>query len=352
MIDTNHEVPLRYRITEISLLSLHQIFPKSHLLQSLREKIRYRLYCRLENIRKLQNRRGKIHTIDSYEDLSEQDFKNRYLKHGIPVVFKGAAKNWECTQKWDFNFLEENYAKDEYTIVGTEGFLTEEEKATYKISQNESAGKVSLEQFIRDQRAGKPSNLRFCPLLEVHPELQDDLNKNWLLKRSICNLGYGFQAFISGKGKVSKTHNAMTAFHFIQAEGKKKWTFYPQAYFPLLKLAPERKGYFFSKIEPKHLEDLSSDYDLLDCYQVILEEGDVLYGPTWMWHHVENLEDSIGISYRFTHLGGALKFSFGMTFLRVFLAKPNFLQILFDSFFGKKVTERDRNLKQPKMYFD
>ncbi len=352
MIKANREIPIYYRFTEICLLAFHQLFPKSHFLKSLRRDLRRRLYSRLKKIRSSQNRSGKVHPIDTHENLSEKHFKNYYLKYGIPVVFKGAAKNWGCRKKWNFDFLVKNYGKDEYTIVGTEGFLTDEEKATYEISPNESAGKVTIEQFISDQRKGKPSNLRFCPLLEVRPELLEDLSKKWLLKYSLRFMGYAFQAFISGKGKVSKTHNSMTSFHFIQAEGKKKWTLYPQAYFPLLNISPDRIGYFFSKIEPKDLIDSTSEFHLLDCYQVTLEEGDILYGPTWMWHYVENLEDSIGISYRFSHLGGALRFGLGMTLLRVFLAKPNFFQTLKDSFFGKNVSERDRNFKQPKMYMD
>jgi len=55
--------------------------------------------------------------------------------------------------------------------------------------------------------------------------------------------------------------------------------------------------------------------------------------PPFAWHHVYNIEPSIGISYRFLNLSEAFSNSFTLMSLIFFATKPNPIKHLYYSIF-------------------
>ena len=45
--------------------------------------------------------------IDVVDDISQEDFREKYLKPRKPVVIKNMAKKWPAYQKWTMDYVKE-----------------------------------------------------------------------------------------------------------------------------------------------------------------------------------------------------------------------------------------------------
>ena len=43
--------------------------------------------------------------IDIVEDISKEDFRNKYLLPRKPVVLRNMAKNWPAYKKWTMEYM-------------------------------------------------------------------------------------------------------------------------------------------------------------------------------------------------------------------------------------------------------
>ena len=60
---------------------------------------------------------GRIMPIERRKDLSLEEFKNHYVKKGIPVVLEGAANDWDCVKNWSLQYFKDLHGKDEIVLV-------------------------------------------------------------------------------------------------------------------------------------------------------------------------------------------------------------------------------------------
>ena len=51
-----------------------------------------------------------------------------YVKKGVPVIFSGGAEDWECTKKWNLDYLDEKFGDVSFPIVARKGLLSKDEK--------------------------------------------------------------------------------------------------------------------------------------------------------------------------------------------------------------------------------
>jgi Cupin-like domain len=123
-----------------------------------------------------------------------------------------------------------------------------------------------------------------------------------------------------GMGNQEKTlstgsplHCARHANFFIQVVGSKKWTLIEPKYSLFLHpiLAYNIPGCIS--------ETLPSVTETLPRQEVILNPGDVLFNPPWMWHQVENMPGfTIGCATRELRFWGTLKNNPMFTILQEF----------------------------------
>ena len=99
----------------------------------------------------------------------------------------------------------------------------------------------------------------------------------------------------------SLAHTTRTDLHcepisnvVVQTEGRKSWTLIDPTYWKLLRptVAPDGRAYFYSRLDPLSPTALYH----VPRYEIETEAGDVLYVPTWTWHRVEYLQDSVAVS--------------------------------------------------------
>ena len=347
MNNPHYQIPFYNRFMGGLNFVLKHAFPQSGFIEKMRTKNVEQIVKNLKS-----NSGDNVLEVDRRDHLSENEFVKNYLNKGLPVIFNQQAINWECTKKWNFDFLKDKYPNDEFSLIDTTGLV----EKNYDKSQGNDypvlIDKIKAKDFVEAMKRGEKIYLRFCPIMETHPELMDDFDHSWLKKMRRCFLGISYQTFIGPTQRKTPLHAETTAFFYIMADGEKKWTLFSPAALSILNPEPEGRGYNYTRVNLEN-PDLSKykGINLLSRYTCHLKKGDILFVPAWMWHEVENVKDGWGVSYRFTSLRGFLRFP---TFfiVRLFFTKPSFLEILYYSFFKSDIANRDKNLLTPKIYLD
>lgn len=251
-----------------------------------------------EDIKATLEKKGTstIIPVERVKDLSVEKFKNYYVKYGIPVVFEGAAKDWEAINKWSPEYFKEVYGNDEVPLV--DAFYLDK-----------GVTHLKLKEIIDEVLKGQNSYLRFYNLLHRHPECYNEFDQSWLksLKHAKSYVEFT-QVFIGGAKSMTGMHNSHADNLFVQVYGEKEWVLYPNYFMPLIdppsttggtyRIAPMRgkNGQPFNAFYPDF--ETYPLYQYIDGYNVVLKPGDVFYNPPYMWHTVRNNTDSIGIGFR------------------------------------------------------
>lgn len=278
------------------------------------------------------DKRGKVYYNDDITVNNDFDIENNHVKlmQG-PLLFKGAAKDWPCITKWNKQFFRENYADYNISLVGNVGLADKENQNKHKIA--------SMGEFIDELSKEKHNYLRFSRIIDERPELRNDMDVPWMdrFKSRFARGGYLY-LFMGEEGSKTDMHDAIIQTLFFQIKGKKKWTIYAPNERIFIDAIPDRRPYFYTHANPKELND--PNFPLLKHairYEIILEEGDILWFPTFYWHHVENLTENIGVTYKFTEFGESFKMSKVMTTLFFLATRPT----IFESFYYNTFKKRD-----------
>lgn len=245
-------------------------------------------------------------------DLKEGEYTDPFTDPYLPIIFRGAAKNWNATKNWDFDFFAKNYGDIEVTLINNAGLVKDSE-------QNNNV--VTFKEYIDLLKQGRKEYLKFSRVLEDKSELISDMDHKWLRKFRTKNARNDlFYFFMGGKGTITPLHDGFAHTVFIQLKGSKKWTFYKTSDRLFVGSRPRRYNYFYSDV------DLGDEKNILakhaQPFEVIINEGDVLFFPSLIWHQVENVTDSIGVAYKFADLQGGWKSSKMLTLCMLLATKP------------------------------
>lgn len=275
------------------------------------------------------------------QDLENQTFKNetRELEEYVPgqevpewgrtdrvQVFRQAAKDWPCSQKWDFDFFINHFKGREISILNSEGL---HEKGV------QDFGNTTMDDYIQSLKQGSKVYLKFSPIIHHDSQLKKDFDFEFLNRFSLMSsFGKKLFLFMGGSNTHTPIHNAMSNTVFVQIAGKKTWTFWAPDERLFLGVRPERRAYFFSRMGKDCIDE--SEFPLgkyARKFEVTLEAGDVMWFPAFFWHFVENPEPSIGVAYKLAHMPSAIKNSSMLTILSFLATKPTLIGSLFKSGF-------------------
>lgn len=235
---------------------------------------------------------GQLNAIERRKNLSREEFLRVYLRLGIPVIMQGAANSWACVHKWTPQWLASQYGSDKIALIDA----APGDVAAIDYQMRETTLGVLIQEMEQDPL----KYARFNRLLYEHPELKQDFDARWLSQhRNHFASGQTFQVFIGAK--TSKTHLHAAAEHnlFTQVYGRKHWYLYPPSYDLALQPPVDRAPYFHSPFDPANPDFKTFPaLQYLDHYECVLEPGDVFFNPPSWWHHVTNLETSIGVGFR------------------------------------------------------
>ena len=124
-----------------------------------------------------------------------------------------------------------------------------------------------------------------------HPELLDslDLEKiKYYSGEDIKNEVHITNLFIGGKDTGSSLHCALTGNFFYNIKGQKLWYLIHPKYTKLLKPLLSRTGLFSVSQLAICVHAKKGAVLNIPRYEMLLDEGDMLFNPPWYWHAVIN----------------------------------------------------------------
>jgi len=243
----------------------------------------------------IQKELGNELTIGEYQSfISRKDFL-RHLRASTPFVIRGGAKLWPAVEKWDFDFLSQTYPDVVVPLV----------------DNNRSGGSLTydtLKNAISVFKNGGSLNCKFSDLLYHEPRLQSDLRFNELenLKPAI-NIKGALQFFIGPEATKTVSHCAIGHNFFSQIRGEKLWHIYPRKYSELFMPKITRSPHFIADERFSYPNEREEIIRSIDYWKVHLKAGDILFNPSYLWHNVENLTNSIAVKSSWVSLGTILK---------------------------------------------
>lgn len=230
--------------------------------------------------------------IDVVDDISKEEFYEKYLKPRRPVVIKNMAKKWPAYQKWTMEYMKE--------VVGdVEVPLYDSSKADPSAPINASAAKMKFGDYI-DLIQKEPTDLRiflFDPIKYAPKLLEDYISPKELMGGFLDKYP---NMFFGGKGSVTFLHFDIDMAHIFHTHfnGRKHILLFDYKWRERLYQIP----YATYALEDYDIENPDfTKFPALDgvegieCY---LEHGDTLFMPTGWWHWMKYLDGSFSISLR------------------------------------------------------
>lgn len=245
-------------------------------LRSPRKALRSRL------LEKLATRgAGSRTAVDRRRDLSVEEFRREYFLPSKPVVLEGAASRWPCIDKWSLDFFVETYGDDPAMVT-----------------RDTDDPVVPLRAVIEEMRAGKGRSARICNLIQNHAELRADARFEELDKY----MGRGrfitsYQFFVGARGMATPVHAGLTNNFSVQIHGQKRWLLVDPAFNPVMDTVVDRRPLVRCAVDPGEPE-AHPELAYIDVHEALLGPGDILFNPSFWWHHVSYVTDSVTIGAR------------------------------------------------------
>ena len=230
--------------------------------------------------------------IDIVDDITKEEFFEKYLKPRKPVVIKNMARKWPAYQKWTMDYMKQ-------AVGDVEVPLYDSSKADPAAPINASAAKMKFADYI-DLIEKEPTDLRiflFDPIKQA-PKLLDD----YIFPKDLMGgfLDKSPNMFFGGCGSVTLLNydiDMENIFH-THFNGRKHILLFDYKWKDRLYQIP----YATYALEDYDIENPDfTKFPALDgvegieCY---LEHGDTLFMPTGWWHWMKYLDGSFSISLR------------------------------------------------------
>lgn len=260
----------------------------------------YYSYCkyRLDSLNKLYDKLPKQENTYVFPSIRVdqisliKEYTNNYR---TPLVIKGLVKDFPCVKKWNIEYLKKNcgqYFVTGFTKSDGDDLLSDQFKNVKVLEDVKFSNACDM---IKNGEQIYINNFHSifidCEVLQKDLDL-DKLNE--ITPIEYCDTS---QLFFGPKGTGTTLHCAMKSNIFYNVKGRKKWTFIDPKYSEYLSAVLSNNGIFVvSKLN--YFKDKSILRNI-PKFEYVLEEGDVLFNPSWWWHCVENLSEyTIGVANR------------------------------------------------------
>lgn len=233
-----------------------------------------------------------LNPIDIVEDISKEDFREKYLIPRKPVVLRNMAKNWPAYKKWTMEYMKE--------VVGdVEVPLYDSSKADPSAPINAATTKMKFTDYI-DLINTTPTDLRifFFDPIKHAPKLLDDYLSPKVLMGGFLDKYPSM--FFGGKGSETFLHYDIDLAHIFHTHfnGRKHILLFENKWKERLYLLPYAtyalEDYDISNPDFEKFPALEG-VEGIECF---LEHGDTLFMPTGWWHYMKYLDGSFSISLR------------------------------------------------------
>lgn len=232
-------------------------------------------------------------------EISAKEFFQKYVKAGIPVIIKGGAKHTYAYQNWTPKMLGDRFGNLQVNLL---------DRDTNELF----AGTVK--EIIDSQGTTRNLYLQNCSdIFSAYPELSKELGcVEFREHMGGKSTRFGGEQLLLGVHPSTGTdaHCGNNTNLFFQIYGKKKWTFVHPDYlwlmYPMLNRLFTFCASFLKKdYDEAYLDKYAPLQQYCPKYEAVLEPGDILLNPPWLWHDVNNLTDeTIAVATRWFPLRG------------------------------------------------
>ncbi|MCS6796737.1 MAG: cupin-like domain-containing protein [Raineya sp.] len=269
----------------------------------------------------------KLQQVDVVENISPEEFKQKYYLPEKPLVIKKLSAEWAALQKWNWDYF---IGKAGHHKVGVYNNI----KSDAYTPVNKADDYMLFGDYLREVKKGNLALRIFLfNILEHCPELTQDFTFPEHLMKGFVK-GYPM-LFVGGGGSITHMHFDIDLSHILHTQfvGRKRVLLFP---------FHEQHKLYRKPWEVLSLADFTNYYEKFNYeqfpatkyaqgYEVILEHGDTLFMPSGYWHHMEYLESGFALSLRALHSSLKVKLKgawnlFGMRYVDTFMKKtaPHF----------------------------
>lgn len=243
--------------------------------------------------------------VEIIETPSFEVFVRDYYSKHLPVVLTKGIQNWKALEKWNPEYLLQQYGDKEIEVQ-----FDRDKDPLFERNSGKHKKCLLMRDFVGMVNSGGDSNNYYMTAnntknsLNSIESLFDDLGDFGDGYRKQDDLKAGTFFWFGPKGTFTPTHHDLTNNMLVQIMGRKKVTLIPAWQVPWLY---NDKGVFsvadFTKFDEKRHPLMKN----ITPMEVVIEPSDALFIPIGWWHCVESLDVSISIS--FTNFNAPNQFS-------------------------------------------
>jgi hypothetical protein len=236
----------------------------------------------------------QLQAVDTVQNISPEDFKEKYYKPMKPLVIKDLAKTWDAYKKWNWDYFIDIVGEKE---VGVYNNI----KSDAYTPINTADAYMKFGDYLKKVKEG-PLDLRIFlfNIFQNAPQVKNDFTwPDHLMKGFVKKYP---MLFVGGAGSITHIHFDIDMSHILHTQfvGRKKVLLFPfEEQYKLY-----RKPWEVLSLANFAHYDKEFDYEsfpatkLAKGYEVILEHGDTLFMPAGYWHHMEYLDSGFAMSLR------------------------------------------------------
>jgi len=229
--------------------------------------------------------------IEVVDQISKNNFTERYLKTRTPVVIRDFAQDWEALSKWTYPYLKNRAGEQPVDLYGC--WLDNEPSRI----EMPPVKRSSFGEYLSLLESGTPSDLRIFlfNLFELVPSLLEDFTFPDITNGYLKNYPY---LFFGAAGSDVRLHYDidLSNVFITQFKGTKRITLFDQDQSKYLYKIPfsTHSAVDLSKLDYKEYPALK----MAKGYQTKLEHGETLFMPSGIWHYIQYLDSSFSLSLR------------------------------------------------------
>lgn len=230
-------------------------------------------------------------SIPVFNELNKWDFVDQFITHAKPAIIRGLITHWPAVKKWSFGYLHSILSR---RVVPVERGSKYTDSSW---SQTLMTGSEFFKKCTLLENGEGPLYLAQHRIFDQIPQLCDDFSLP--LYCDHCD-DVERNCWIGPGGTISPLHTDPRENLFCQISGRK--------FFRLISPIHSENVYAFkdgiitntSQVDVlnPNLEEYP-DFSKVQCWDGVVEGGDVLFIPKGWWHFVSSLSNSISISFWF-----------------------------------------------------
>ncbi len=228
-------------------------------------------------------------TIPIVENITRQEFEEKYFYPQKPVVLRGLLKHCPAFEKWRFQYFKDEMGDLE---VGIFDAAMDRMDRSYK----EPHYKMPFRDYLEEIQKGPTKKRLFLfNAFKHHPPLLDDFEFPDICDGFLKSFPF---MFFGGDGSVTRAHQDMdmSCVFLTQFEGQKRVVLIDPKYSTLLYRFPFN---VHTAVDIDHPDfDKFPGLKYVKGAETVLEFGDTLFMPAGWWHHIEYVGSGFSMSQR------------------------------------------------------